>query len=1807
MKMGQWLDRNKWFIVVCGFLVINLFGVLQLDVPQHIGGSKLYAEFKPGTGAEVSARNRLTWMYSEPMVSEKDIGEQTEHAPAAISPHIEGVWRWADTDLLEFIPNRPWPGATAFLVRFPDGLKSQAGNRLMSSQTYEFHSEPVRMISVCQTDWIADSEALLQLAFNQKVSPAVLRKFLRILTPKGVELEYKINGEVSADQIMVSVACHSNRKLKISIRKGFFGEVGPLPAASDLEQAISIEDGVSLTGLSVTSPSYENPSVVLFFSRPVDLDSLRRSVKIEPAVRFSVEQRNNWNWNRASQYVVAGDFIPGRNYTLSLEKGLKSRDGAARLEQECVRQLYIPDRRPDVRIRFDGNYLSPSGNLNVPLTSVNVTEYEVEITRVFPNNLVQYAMRAGGHYDCYYGQPAESIGEYVTNRKFSVSMGRNEVAKHSLNLRELLPEDPHGAFVVQLSRAGQTVGHRLIVVTDTGITVKESAGSLLVWANSIHTLAAVSNAKVQVWSEANQLLCESVTDEEGLALLPLPSGADPFLVSVVKDHDLSFLNIIDTRLPSFSASGKRPYISEGYEAFVYSDRGVYRPGETAHVRAVVRGGNRSCPQDFPVELHVLRPDGRLHSKKQSVLSPVGTAVFEVPWADHDATGGYRLQLTTPGSTSVIGSTTIAVEDFVPPRIAVDAFTDKTKLLPGEQATLQIKARYLYGPPASGNFVSARVEFSPAPFRPDGWKDYVFGDSEKSFPLITRALGSGHLDEEGEGHFTIQTGSGMRPPAALSALLSASVMEQGGRTVSAFARCTIYPYPFYIGLRSTGLNRLRPGETSEVELALVKPDGSNLSEARKLNLSLERVTWSTVLEKDRNGSYHYKSVRKLVRAIEDSVETGADGKSMCTITPGGSGDYLLCLTDPENGVSSSLKFYVGGDLDRWQTRSMEQPGRLELKLNSERYTPGETAILSVTAPFSGKALLTVEQNRVIHREVLQMTGNTVEFAIPVTTGFWPNAHASVSVIREVAPSDAQDIYRAVGSIPILLQDQSIRLNVDMTTPKHIRPLSKLEIELAVRDSQGKGRQAEVAIAAVDEGICMLTGFQTPDPVGFFTALRQDGVNMSDLYSLLMPETDDELLAQQSHVGGDLARLLKGRLNPVKSRRFKPVVLWRSGILTDSNGAAHITLDIPEFRGSLRLMAVAVSSNRFGSAAEEVTVTRPFTVLSSLPRFLAPGDRCVMPVELHNATGRDGEAILEIACEGPIHTSQTAPIRLPMKNGERISVEIPVEADAGTGVALIRLKASLGTEHVEEVTEIPIRPATAMQSVFGTVAIPAGEQQCIALPGGWMNGTEQHELQLSALPAVTLKGGLEYLLQYPYGCLEQTVSASFPLLNLADLVNRPDSPIQVGNVSNRVASGISRVLSMQLANGGFAWWPQQNKVYEWGSMYATHFLIEAQKAGYAVPQSQLDAALDYLRGRLSSTSGSSVDLQSKKWREDAGLRAYACHVLALAGNPEHGWMARLREQAAFLDYDSRLHLVMALAASGMRRDAWNELQAIGSVPTGMNRRIDGSLSSSARSAALLLYTMMEFDPDHAGIPALVAQVESHMEDGCWYTTQENALSLMALGKYMRHTANEVRTCSGWLERNGERKYFGPNNLPLRMDFTSDEATIMNDGPGTLYCGWMARGIPVVPANVSADYGISVRRTFLNSEQQPVDATVVKQGELLVVKLTINTQGRILDNVVIEDLLPAGLEIENGHLKTSQLIPWATTESTLPVRHLEIRDDRLVLFANAFIGEKEFFYAVRAVSPGDYTLPAVSASVMYAPAVKSSHGAGQIRVVE
>lgn len=1657
--------------------------------------------------------------------------------------------------------------------------------------------QPLRLLAASQAAYDGASRtAVLRLSFSAAPAAPQLGTAVRLSRDEAarIPVSWEPVGAIGSPEVLIRTAepVESGDHLVVTVGRGLVAADGATPA-SDAEQRmlVPVVNAFRIGSLETRSPSFEPACVQVAFGKPVDLAEAAPFVSVQPPVRFDVA---SW-W---SGCTLAGDFQPGTRYTFTFRKGLRAADGS-KLAEDAERQAVFPDRAAAVTIPAEGAYLSPQGSLNVPVLAVNVQACEVALRRLRPENVVFHANGLGGIGDL--SDPA------VTNL-VRLPARPNREHKFYVNLRTLAGGRPAGVYGLDVTlrqpppRPWYDDGRseRLVVVTDLGLSAKLGRDGVLAWVNSLAAGRPAGGAEVVLHARNNMELARGRADGDGLVFLPCrrdaPPEQQPSLVIARLGDDLSYLKIGGIAVEGTQGD---PYLGEGgCEAFLYADRGIYRPGETAYIEALVRDGRLEPPAPFPVLLRVCRPDGRVFRDLPATLSPRGAAGFSVELPPYLPTGRYDVQLVMPGTFRPLGRVGLALEEFVPPQIAVALDPLPARTNAGAKIEARVSARHLFGRPAAGLVASADVYLHDAPFRPDGFRGYTFGDAEKPSFRRSVPLGETRLDADGRAVFAIPPAGAVRPAGALRATLSATVQDSGGRPVSGHASTFVDAYPFYVGLRPEGGGRRAAvGRPFALDVAAVAPDGRAFQPDAPLLAAVERVEWTSVLRRE-NGRYAWQSERAKIKVGEPSKVALRDGAGTFAFTAPLAGEYVVTLADPFSGASSSLSLHAAAAGTQWVDWDRSQPARAKLVLDRESYAPGQKARLAVQAPFAGTALLTVESDRVLERRVVTLDGNAAEFELDVLPGYAPNVHCLLSVIRPAVAESVWTAHRAIGAATLRVAPPGHRLTVALDAPPRVRPQGPLAATVRVTDEAGAPvAGAEIRAMAVDEGICMLTDHAAPDPLAHFLRTRGLGVVFDDLYGELLPVSGDTADATVSHVGGDAGAMVGRRLNPIRTRRFRPVALWHAGATTGADGAARLAFDVPEFAGELRLTAVAFTASAFGAAKRAVTVKRPLVVQAELPRFLAPGDACRLALAVFNETNAALEASWRVTCGGPLQAAAAeGGFVLPARAG----TNVPVMLRAGPlpGRALCAVEVTAGDERYAETIELAVRPILAAETRLADGPLKAGESARIAAPDGWIAGSEYYEACVSPQPDVRLAGAVGWLLRYPYGCAEQTTSASFPLLYLADLANR-SLPQAMGSrdAEPYVTSGIYRLLTMQRESGGFAMWPDARPVSDWAGTYATHFLVEAKRAGFAVPEDRLRAALDYLAGTLdrSRDEGASVD------------RAYICQVLALAGRPERGWTARLLERAGDLSAADRTHLAAALLSDGRPREARSLLAgldtAAGPAATGPERTAD---------LALALAAWLDSDPSDPAVPRLVHALEGlRMRGGGWWsTTHDTALALLALGRYARLTRSDPTTFAGELRPDGGEPVPFASDRELRWNSKLPGAApalrLVNRGPGACWYTVRIEGVPVAADAKPEDAGLAVRREFHDAEGRPLDAVRLKQGTLVVVKLTLDTRGAPLDNLVIEDLLPAGWEVENPALATSRTLPWldARTEWCL---HRELRDDRVLLFTGAVSGKAAYYYAARAVTPGVFALPPVRAEAMYRPEVRSLHGGGRVEVVE
>ncbi|HEX3045297.1 MAG TPA: alpha-2-macroglobulin [Bacillota bacterium] len=1800
-----WQDKKRFIFFAGGLILLALVAI------------NLYALFfKPGItlitvnpSGEISPKTNLNFTFSGDLGPVDKIGQTFAGELIRFNPTVPGKYRWISTRELQFLPEAPFRPSTHYNLELradlsPDKNRWLSGNRTREFTTYRFKVTDVGISSTYLSNHKKGIELQARLNFNYPVAPLELQKALKLhFEGWGREVKYNLSPNENSDQFTITCEplylTEKEQKVELNIAKGFRPIGGTLGLAADFTKKVDlgVKQELKILGVAAKTDS-SNCWLSVHCSEPVEPQTVSNFIQLQPAVKFKTEI------DGAYILIRSDAFEAEESYNLRITAGLPALNGSP-LKREYTASGIFANLEPSLRFNSTGRYLSSQGFMNLGLETVNVGKVNLEISQIFPNNIVAFinAGHQSYYYDDYYvsSYNIPNYGRVIKSNVFSVGGSENETITTPINLGTFFTDKYRGVFqvVVYDTEDRWRQDSKYVVITDLGIMAKLGPNELDVWVNSLETLEPKGNTKVSLLSQNNQVIATANTDNKGMARFPELQKSlgdfQPFLILAEQEKDFSFVTLNDSLVPTtdFDVNGRNS-LDSGYEAFLYLDRDIFRPGDHANLAGIIRGVKVAMPPEFPVKLEIKQPDGQIFKQLQSVTGDRGACEFGFEIPDYAQTGKYQASLLV--AEEVIGTTNFGVEDFMPERIKVTTKTDKNEYNPGEEATISVEGVTLFGPPASGRRTEMRVKVEPEAFQPVGYQSYLFGDPEQKFTNIEEELGDDQLDEKGMTEYTYAFPEQLTPPSKLRATFQATVFEEGGRAVSSYKVVSLHPYPVYIGMKPVIEEYGEVGKPYPVKYVVLNQQGKPAT-GRSLKVEVYRITWNTVWRRDSDGRYTYHSTEERTRVYNGPLTSAsASGEQTYEFTPRDWGRFQIVITDTKSESCGSLGFYASGwGYAPW---AMESPEKIQLDLEQKSYKVGARARVQVKAPFSGKALVTVERGKVYDYQVVNFKNNTGIITIPVKEEYKPNVYVSVHLIRSTKSLEKNTPVRAFGTIPLKVDCSQHNLAIQLEAPAEIRPNRTVEVQVKVANT---GAQAYLTLAAVDEGICQITNYSTPDPLGFFYGKRALNIYSYDLYGMVLPEVAP--VESKKSPGGDadeqdIAR--RQNLNPVSVRRVKPVSLW-SGLVKLNGGTAKIRLNVPQFNGTLRLMAVASSEANFGSSQKKILVRDPIVMTPTFPRFVAPGDQFMVPVSIFNGTGSAGNFSLNINSEGPVESISESRANVDLKKEEEKTLRFQFKAKNASGKLAFKLVVKGNGSACEMSEELAVRPATPLTHEIVSGTITAKTPLKITPEDKWMPGTTDYRLTLSPFPGIKLAGSLQYLLGYPYGCVEQTTSKVLPLLYFDELAEATDTSVfKGGNADYFVNQGIEKLESMQMWDGSFSYWPGGDYQYDWGSIYASHFLIEARKAGFNVSDRVYDRLITNLTRVAKSNVKDEYRFQTK---------VYALYALSLAGKPQTSVMAYLKNyQLDQLTLYSRAQLAACYFYAGDRKTAVSLLPESFAVYTG-NRETGGNFNSEVRADAIILGVLAEIDPSNPAVPKLVKRLSDQAEIGYWGTTQENAFALLALGKALKRSNQE--NYSGELMV-GKTKIASFNhekavNVSDRR-LSQGPISVKITGGGVCYYYLKTSGVSLAAEVAEYSSGIEVNRRFLDRFGSNISLDQVKQGDLLVAEITISSNQGDLENVAIVDLLPGGFEIENPRLGKDNTFNWMEEEGLLRPDYMDIRDDRLLLFTNLPDSRNyTFYYAVRAVTCGEFTLPPLKAECMYEPEVSSISSSGRVTILQ
>jgi len=1478
-------------------------------------------------------------------------------------------------------------------------------------------------------------------------------------------------------------------------------------------------------------------------------------------------------------------LLHGQKHEVLLRQGLPGDDGTS-LAQDERREVEVPNRKPSLTFRGGGYILPRVGAEGLPLRTINVERARLQVLRIADRSLVEkiYFGRVSQQMSDYdVGEIVDRAGQEVWKGEMAVETVRNAPVVTAFPIDAVLGKLEPGVYIA-VAGAGELKpggwdqkATQWFLVSDLGLNTIRGEDSLLVFARSIGSAKPAAGVELRLLARDNTELGKLVTGEDGLArfdgaaLHGTGPKAPQALFAARGAGDFSFL---DLATPGPDVAG-RP----AADAYLYTGRGIYRPGEAIDLTALLRDADARAIAGKPLTVKLLRPDGFEADRRTigDAGAGGGTARFALPANAY--TGPWAITAHLEPEGPAVGRAEFLVDDFVPPRLDVTLRSDRKDLEAGAQAKLSIDAHYLTGAPAAdlpGELtLTLRAAANPYP----GHAGYRFGLAQEDLQPVRSELPGFTTDDAGRVQTEVTLAKAPDSSRPLEAVLRANVFDIGGRPVQRELVLPLRHQPFAIGVRPRfDGDGVPEGATAGFDVIAVAPDGTAVARG---DLSYElfeeehEYVWY-----EANGRWDYQSKVKDRRVTGGTLQVAAD-KPAGVEEPVQAGRYRLEVFDPKAGVATSVRFVAGW----WVTAgAADRPDKVDVTVMLPNHRGGETARVYIRPPYESEVLIAVADRKVRQALTRSIGPEGAFLEIPVDPSWTGGVHVLATAFGTADPQQKGPPRRAIGQSWLAIDSAPHVLAVALSAPAESEPERTVTAEVTVTGAE-EGQPAFVTVAAVDDAVLQLTDHAAPDPNDHYLGRRRPAVEMRDSFGRLI----DPAQGDRARPRPEAPRVRQVGGLPQKTSR---VVALFSGVLpVGAEGKVSVPLDLPDFNGRLRLMAVAWSGGKLGHTQASMMVRDGVVADLALPRFLAPGDTARITATLENLAGPAGDYTLALTAEGAVAIADGNVPVAGLARGKRISAD-RVLAGTGVGLGTVRLEVT-GPEGFRRVHEwdIAVR-ADAPRVMRRTVAqLPPDKEVTVApdAAAGLRPETAVVALSLGTLPEFDVPNLLQALERHPYGSAEQAAGRVLPLLQNGDL------PVSLGlataeQVKVRVQRSLDRLMTMQRPDGAFALWSPKGDADLWLSSFVMDVLGRARTAGYTVPEVPYRKGMEWLRQVIDNTWFDVDELPG---------RAYAHYVLA-RGKAVDAAAVRYFQEAFWpkLQTDmARAQVAAALALMGEGKRASEAFDGLSHA-----RVVAPSLrdyGSVVRDEAVVITLMAEsgvVDRDKLVAAAdRLVKVHAAVSNP---STQEQAWLLMA-ARALAERSGAVK-----LQAAGQTV---EGNRPFYRRVEGEPLTVKNVGGEPLHQVVSVAGVPDQPAE-AAENGLSIRRSTFDMDGRPVDPAGVRRNDLLVVILEGASSGSLEHQALVTDLLPAGFAIENVRVADSgQLgaLSWLGVLS--PAHHVDFRADRFVAAVDLSKERPGFrlVYLARAVTPGDYLAPGAFVEDMVRPHLNARAAAARVRV--
>jgi len=1577
--------------------------------------------------------------------------------------------------------------------------------------------------------------------------------------------------------------------------------------------------------IDVEVPDSGNQTLLINFSDPLQKgQNFNGLVAVESAENLKYATQGN-------VLKVFFDQPLKGNLLLEVFEGIESEDGY-KMKKGFATKVSFEQIKPSVRLLRNGTILPSSSNLKINFEAVNLKAVDVKVYKIYKNNILQFLQENELNGSRNLQQVAQPVAKRVLNLQSNPLTKLDKWNTFALDLSKIITPEPGAIYRVEfefrkkyslyqcessepdenteepeeenendVNYSGEhyddyyyddyewrerqdpctnsyyynTKVATNVLASDLGVIAKRGENKSYFFAvNNLLTTEPVGGAQIDLYSFQQQKLSSSKTDASGTAYFKLDKFA--YFAIVTQGNNTTYMKLDDglsLSVSNFDVSGET--LQKGLKGYIYGERGVWRPGDNLYLSFILNDAANKLPKAHPIKFRLSDPNGKIVYQKVVKSNDLNHYAFVVPTDSEAPTGNWEAVVNLGGARFY---KSIKIETIKPNRLRIKNSFNKTTLTSGSPNTANLEVTWLHGAIAKNLKADMTAKFSQQATTFKNYPKYTFDDLVRKFSTEEINVFSGTIDANGRASVTIDPQLQNEAPGMLKAAFVTKVYEEGGDFSTDVMTATYSPYQTYVGIKSAEPNKYGMLETRKMNrFDIVSVDENGRPKpVRGLEVKVFKVEWRWWWDASEDNLSNYNAANATTAFKSFTVNTDASGKAAVQFaaTDEEWGRYMIRVIDPAGGHAAAETVLIDWPYWSGKTRNTDAStaNMLVFSTDKKNYAVGEKAQISFPSSEGGRALISIENgSKVVKALWVKTLKGETKVDVPITPEMAPNVYFNITLLQPHATTKNDLPIRMYGIVPIEVVDKNTKLEPQLSMPDVLKP----EQPFSIKVSEKSGKCMTYTIAIVDEGLLDLTRFKTPNAWDSFYTREALGVKTWDIYDDVIGAYGGKV-NQIFAIGGD-QDLGGGKAK--KANRFKPVVIYLGPFVLEKGQTKVYKVQLPKYVGSVRTMIVAADANTsaYGNAEKATPVKSPLMVLASLPRKISPSEKVTIPVTVFAMENNIRNVNVQIKTNNGLRVIGSASQNLTFTQPDEKLAYFNLAVGSATGIGKVQIIATSGNQKSTYDVEIDMMNPNPITNTFKDVILEPNSTKSISWAPFGVAGSNSAKLEVSSIPTIDFNRRLQYLITYPHGCVEQTTSSVFPQLflnDVADITGERQSQIQ-----KNVTAGINRLGGFQLANGGFVYWPGNTYADDWGSSYAGHFMVEAEKKGYVLPVGFKSKWLAYQQK------------EAKTWRfypqyGNDLAQAYRLYTLALAGSPDLSSMNRLRETPN-ISNESKLRLAAAYALAG-QKSAGEMLLAKTNIDSeyGVNGHYY-YYGSADRNRAMTLETLVLLGQKQRAFQTAI-KLAKNMAADQWMSTQTTAYCLYAMSKFAQNNGSKgidvTYTKDGKSIQFTTGKTFIDRSLNIQTG--NNGLTIKNNKNNTVYVRVLNSGILPVGKEQPYQSNLAAGIVFKNRKGEIINVTKIAQGTEFVAEVTIkNQRNESVQNVALSQILPSGFEIVN-----TRFTDYGDATNNV-ADYIDIRDDRTNFYFGLKANElKTFRVLLNASYLGAYYLPGLQCEAMY-----------------